>query len=116
MERQYLVRCRYLPRPRWPCHRARCSPAQRPARVALLSSATGTRLAVVGHQQPVATDRFLMVNAKGFLRRAPAPSRCQVEIHGDKFDGPSAFLAQRGSRVHGCDAQRLVLAVRVDDE
>ena len=40
----------------------------------------------------------------------------QVEIHGDKLDGPSAFFAQRSGRVHGCDAERLVTAVRLDDE
>src|SRR6185312_671927 len=54
--------------------------------------------------------------AKAFLKRASRPLSGEVEIHGDKLDGPSAFFAQRGGRVHRCDAQRLVMAVRLDDE
>jgi hypothetical protein len=42
--------------------------------------------------------------AKAFLRQAPKLSWGQVEIQGDKLDGPFAFFAQRCGRVHGCDA------------
>nr|WP_244257586.1 site-specific integrase [Paraburkholderia phymatum] len=49
------------------------------------------------------------------MRQASRPLSGPVEIHGDKLDGPSAFFAQRGGRVHGRDAQRFVTAKRLSN-
>lgn len=75
-------------------------------------------------EMPSLRRRLFPGTVKVFVeKRAPTHSRDRrrplldrVEIHGDKLDGPSAFFAQRGGRVHGRDAQRLVRAIRFDDE
>ncbi|MDH5832407.1 3'-5' exonuclease [Luteimonas kalidii] len=46
----------------------------------------------------------------------PRASVAEVEADRDEFDRPAPFLAQRGGRMHGGEAHRLVVALRLDDE
>ena len=55
-------------------------------------------------------------NANASFRPTSKPSSGQIEIQGDKFNGPSTFFAECGGRVHGSDVQCLVRVIRLDDE
>jgi hypothetical protein len=68
-----------------------------------------------GHQRPLWVTLRRSPKARSGHRRDDSRSRKaleasvqassgQVEVRGDELDGPSAFFAQRGGRMHGCDA------------